>query len=345
MTRFDPRARLEQFPILRMLKDRVLVFDGGMGTQLQLANLTLDDFRGLEGCNELLVETRPDVVQAIHERYFAAGADVVETNSFGGLPYVLAEFDIAHRAFELNKLAAEVARKAAQKFATKDRPRFVAGSIGPGTKLVTLGHVSPQEMFEGYKVYAKGLLAGGADCLNIETCQDILQVKIAVNAARDAMAELGREVPIFCTVTIETTGTMLVGSDIATAVTTLEALPVDVIGLNCATGPDLMQESVRHLGKTTTRTIMVMPNAGLPRNVGGKAVYDLTPDELARFQARFVGEFGIGVVGGCCGTTPEHVQAMAAAMKGLRPVERPRTTSRSWRRCSTRCRSTRTAGP
>ncbi|MFO1030799.1 MAG: methionine synthase [Planctomycetota bacterium] len=324
MTRFDPRARLEQFPILRTLKDRVLVFDGGMGTQLQLANLTLDDFRGLEGCNELLVETRPDVVQAIHERYFAAGADVVETNSFGGLPYVLAEFDIAHRAFELNKLAAEVARKAAQKFATKDRPRFVAGSIGPGTKLVTLGHVSPQEMFEGYKVYAKGLLAGGADCLNIETCQDILQVKIAVNAARDAMAELGREVPIFCTVTIETTGTMLVGSDIATAVTTLEALPVDVIGLNCATGPDLMQESVRHLGKTTTRTIMVMPNAGLPRNVGGKAVYDLTPDELARFQARFVGEFGIGVVGGCCGTTPEHVQAMAAAMKGLRPVERPR---------------------
>ncbi len=324
MTRFDPRARLEQFPILRTLKNRVLVFDGGMGTQLQLANLTLDDFRGLEGCNELLVETRPDVVQSIHERYFAAGADAVETNSFGGLPYVLAEFDIAHRAFELNKMAAEVARKAADKFSTKDRPRFVAGSIGPGTKLVTLGHVSPHEMFEGYKIYAKGLLAGGADCLNIETCQDILQVKIAVNAARDAMAEIGREVPIFCTVTIETTGTMLVGSDIATAITTLEAMPVDVIGLNCATGPDLMQESVRHLGKTTTRTIMVMPNAGLPRNVGGKAVYDLTPAELARFQARFVTEFGVGVVGGCCGTTPEHVQAMTAAMQGLQPVERPK---------------------
>ncbi|MFN7587893.1 MAG: methionine synthase [Planctomycetota bacterium] len=324
MTRFDPRARLEQFPILRTLKNRVLVFDGGMGTQLQLANLTLDDFRGLEGCNELLVETRPDVVQSIHERYFAAGADAVETNSFGGLPYVLAEFDIAHRAFELNKMAAEVARKAADKFSTKDRPRFVAGSIGPGTKLVTLGHVSPHEMFEGYKIYAKGLLAGGADCLNIETCQDILQVKIAVNAARDAMAEIGREVPIFCTVTIETTGTMLVGSDIATAITTLEAMPVDVIGLNCATGPDLMQESVRHLGKTTTRTIMVMPNAGLPRNVGGKAVYDLTPAELARFQARFVTEFGVGVVGGCCGTTPEHVQAMAAAMQGLQPNDRPK---------------------
>jgi 5-methyltetrahydrofolate--homocysteine methyltransferase len=322
--RFDPHARLDQFPILRVLRDRVLVFDGGMGTQIQSANLTLDDFANKEGCNELLVETRPDVIQAIHERYFAAGADVVETNSFGGMPYVLAEFDIAHRSFDLNKMAADVARKAAAKFATKDRPRFVSGSMGPGTKLVTLGHIAGQELFDAYKVYAKGLIAGGVDCLNIETCQDLLQVKLAVIASRDAMAELGREVPIFCTVTIETTGTMLVGSDIAAAVTTLEALPVDVVGLNCATGPDLMQESVRHLGKTTTRQIMVMPNAGLPRNVGGRAVYDLTPAELARFQARFVGDFGIGVVGGCCGTTPEHVAAMAEAMQGLRVSPRPR---------------------
>jgi 5-methyltetrahydrofolate--homocysteine methyltransferase len=297
-----------------------------MGTQIQSANLTLDDFRGLEGCNELLVETRPDVIQAIHERYFAAGADVVETNSFGGMPYVLAEFDIGHRAFELNKLAAEVARKAAAaKFSTKDRPRFVAGSMGPGTKLVTLGHIAPQETVRRLQG-----LRQGPDRRRRRLPQHrdlpghLLQVKLAVLAARDAMAELGREVPIFCTVTIETTGTMLVGSDIATAVTTLEALPVDVIGLNCATGPDLMQESVRHLGKTTTRTIMVMPNAGLPRNVGGKAVYDLTPAELARFQARFVTDFGIGVVGGCCGTTPEHVAAMAAAMQGLRPASAPK---------------------
>ncbi|MFY9345473.1 MAG: methionine synthase [Planctomycetota bacterium] len=321
--RFDPRARLDQFPILRVLKDRVLVFDGGMGTQIHAANLTLDDFRGLEGCNELLVETRPDVIQGIHERYFAAGADVVETDSFGGMPYVLAEFGLAERAFDLNRMAAEVAKKAAAKFATKERPRFVSGSMGPGTKLVTLGHIGTHELFDAYKVYAKGLIAGGVDCLNIETCQDLLQVKLAIIAARDAMAELGREVPIFCTVTIETTGTMLVGSDIAAAVTTLEALPVDVVGLNCATGPDLMQESVRHLGKTTTRTIMVMPNAGLPRNVGGRAVYDLTPAELARFQQRFVNDFGVGVVGGCCGTTPEHVAAMANAMQGLRPAERP----------------------
>jgi len=322
--RFDPRERLDQFPILRVLRERVLVFDGAMGTQIQSAALTLDDFAGLEGCNEILVETRPDVIGAIHERYFKAGADVVETDSFGGQPYVLAEFGIAHRAFELNQMAAQVAKKVADRFSTAARPRFVSGSMGPGTKLVTLGHIGTQELFDAYKVYAKGLIAGGVDCLNIETCQDLLQVKLAIIASRDAMAELGREVPIFCTVTIETTGTMLVGSDIAAAVTTLEALPVDVIGLNCATGPDLMQESVRFLGRTTTRQVMVMPNAGLPRNVGGHAVYDLTPAELARFQARFIDEYGISVVGGCCGTTPEHVTAMAEALRTKRPAERPK---------------------
>ncbi|MFT4515991.1 MAG: 5-methyltetrahydrofolate--homocysteine methyltransferase, partial [Planctomycetota bacterium] len=321
--RFDPLARKQQFPILKALSERVLVFDGGMGTQIHAADLTLDDFNGLEGCNELLVETRPDVIEAIHERYFSAGADVVETNTFGGMSYVLDEFDIGHRAFELNEMAAKLARRVADRMSTAEKPRFVAGSMGPGTKLVTIGHITTEELFKSYKEYAKGLIAGGVDCLNIETCQDILQVKLAIIASRDAMEELGKEVPIFCTVTIETTGTMLVGSDIAAAVTTLEAMPVDVIGLNCATGPDLMQESVRHLGKTTTRSIMVMPNAGLPRNVGGNAVYDLTPKELATFQARFVEEHGVAVVGGCCGTTPEHVRAMAEAVKGLVPAARP----------------------
>lgn len=321
--RFDPRERIERFPILRVMRDRVLVFDGAMGTQIQSADLTLDDFKNLEGCNEILVETRPDVIGAIHDRYFEAGADVVETDSFGGMPYVLDEFDLGSRAFELNEMAARVARESADRFSTPERPRFVSGSMGPGTKLVTLGHITGDELFEAYKVYAKGLIAGGVDCLNIETCQDILQVKLAVIAARDAMAELGREVPIFCTVTIETTGTMLVGTDIQGAVTTLEALPVDVVGLNCATGPDLMQESVRYLGKSTTRQIMVMPNAGLPRNVGGQAVYDLTPEELARFQAKFVEEFGIAVIGGCCGTTIEHVEAMAKAVEGMKAAERP----------------------
>ncbi len=321
--RFDPIARLQQFPILKALSQRVLVFDGPMGTEIHSADLTLDDFNGLEGCNELLVDTRPDVIETIHERYFRAGADVVETNTFGGMSYVLDEFDIGDRSFELNEMAAKLARRVADRMSTADRPRFVAGSMGPGTKLVTLGHITPEELFASYKVYAKGLIAGGVDCLNIETCQDILQVKLAIIASRDAMEELGREVPIFCTVTIETTGTMLVGSDIAAAVTTLEAMPVDVIGLNCATGPDLMQESVRFLGQVTTRQIMVMPNAGLPRNVNGNAVYDLTPKELATSQARFVSEHGVSVIGGCCGTTPEHVQAMFDAVKDLVPTARP----------------------
>ncbi|MGE3171497.1 MAG: methionine synthase [Planctomycetota bacterium] len=320
---FDPAERLERFPILRALRDRVLVFDGAMGTMIQRADLSLDDFRGLEGCNEILVETRPEVIEAIHSAYFEAGADVVETDTFGGQPYVLGEFGIAERSFELNRMGAEVARRAAEKFATPERPRYVAGSMGPGTRLVTLGHISADDLYDNYKTFAAGLLAGGVDCLNIETCQDILQVKLAILASREAMVEQGREVPIFCTVTIETTGTMLVGSDIAAALTTLEHLPIDVVGLNCATGPDLMQESVRHLGKLSTRHVMVMPNAGLPRNVGGVATYDLTADELARFHARFVRDFGVSIVGGCCGTTPEHVRAIAKAVAGLKPQPRP----------------------
>jgi 5-methyltetrahydrofolate--homocysteine methyltransferase len=321
--RFDPAARQDRFPILRALRDRVLVFDGAMGTMIQQAKLGLADFAGKEGCNEILVETRPDVIEEIHRAYFEAGADVVETDTFGGQPYVLGEYDLGDRAFELNRIGAALARGVADRMATPDRPRFVSGSMGPGTRLVTLGHIAPDDLLAAYRIYAAGLIAGGVDCLNIETCQDLLQVKLAVLAARDAMQEQGREVPIFCTVTVETTGTLLVGSDIAAALTTLEHLPVDVVGLNCATGPDLMQESVRHLGKLSTRPVMVMPNAGLPRNVGGQAVYDLTPAELAAFQRRFVTEFGVAVVGGCCGTTPQHVHAVAEAVRGLVPVPRP----------------------
>src|SRR5215471_8042910 len=206
--RFDPRERREQFPILRGLSQRVLVFDGAMGTMIQQANLALADFGGREGCNEILVETRPDVIAGIHDAYFAAGADVVETNTFGGMPYVLAEFDLGARAFELNRMAAALARKVADRYATKARPTFVSGSMGPGTRLVTLGHIDAGELHAAYKVFAAGLIAGGADCLNIETCQDLLQVKLAILAARDAMAEEGREIPIFCTVTVETTGTL-----------------------------------------------------------------------------------------------------------------------------------------
>ncbi|MCC6670982.1 MAG: methionine synthase [Planctomycetes bacterium] len=321
--RFDPAARRALFPILNVLDQRVLVFDGAMGTQIQRANLSLADFGGLEGCNEVLVDTRPDVVQKIHEAYYAAGADVVETDTFGAAPVVLAEYEIGHRAFELNEKAARVARAAAARFATAERPRFVAGSIGPTTKLVTLGHIAYEDLYSGYKTQALGLLSGGVDAFQIETCQDLLQVKTAILACRDAMAEFGREVPIFVTVTIETTGTMLLGSEVGAALTVIESLPVDAIGLNCATGPDLMQEHVRHLGHFATRPVMALPNAGLPRNVNGVATYDLTPEELARFHAKFVTEYGVAMVGGCCGTTPQHIEVLANAVRGLKPAPRP----------------------
>ncbi len=325
LPRFVLSDRRDRFPILGRLNTHVLVFDGAMGTQIQMANLTLDDFAGLEGCNEILVDTRPEVIRRIHEDYFAAGADVVETNTFGSMPNVMAEFGLADRAEELSRVAAELARQAADHFTDKtpDKPRFVAGSMGPTTKLVTLGHIEPDELYLSYKVQARGLIAGGVDCMQIETCQDLLQVKLATLACRDAMQEAGREVPIFCTVTVETTGTMLVGSDIQAALATIERLPIDVVGLNCATGPDLMREHVRVLGQEATREVMVMPNAGLPRNVGGVAVYDLTPEELAIAQKQFVENHGVGIIGGCCGTTPEHVTAMVEAMEGVVPAKRP----------------------
>ncbi|GAB4142690.1 MAG: methionine synthase [Planctomycetota bacterium] len=321
--RFDPRSRLDEFPILRVLRERVLVFDGAMGTMIQRMGLSERDFEGREGCNEVLVRSRPDVICSIHEAYLDAGADVVETDTFGGSALVLAEYDLGDAALELNRAAARLARECADSRATAGRPRFVAGSVGPGTKLVTLGQVSVDDLFAAHEIQIRGLIEGGADCIAIETCQDLLQIKTVVRAARSAMRAAGREVPIFCTITIETTGTMLVGSDLAAALTTLESLPVDVVGLNCATGPDLMQESVRFLGQNSTRQVMVMPNAGLPRNENGVAVYDLTPEELAGFQSRFVREYGVSIVGGCCGTTPEHVRAVAKAVRGLVPSPRP----------------------
>lgn len=320
---FHSPERAAQFPILRRLQEKVLVFDGAMGTMIQTADPSLDDFAGQEGCNEILVETRPELIADIHRQYFVAGADVVETNTFGAAPMVLAEYDFQDKGVSLNEQAARLAREVADELTTESFPRFVAGSIGPTTKLVTLGQVSYDDLYDGYRVQARGLLAGGVDCFQVETCQDLLQVKIATLACRDAMEDVGREVPIFCTVTIETVGTMLVGSEIGAALTTTECLPIDVIGLNCATGPDLMQESVRFLGQHSVRPVMVMPNAGLPRNVGGLAVYDLTPLELAGFHGRFARDFGVSVVGGCCGTTPEHIAAVAAEVEGVRPGPRP----------------------
>jgi 5-methyltetrahydrofolate--homocysteine methyltransferase len=292
---------------------------------LQRAQLGPDDFGGAkyEGCNELLNVTRPDVVQKIHAAYFEAGADLVETNTFGSTSIVLAEYEVAERAYELSKKAAELAAAVARDFSTKERPRFVSGSVGPTTKLVSLGHVTFDEQRRAFREQIRGMIDGGADVIQIETSQDLLQTKCAVIAAREAMREAGREIPIIAQVTIETTGTMLVGTEISAALPALEALDVDVVGTNCALGPDLMQEHVRFLGAHATRWVSVLPNAGLPRNVGGVATYDLTPDDLATYGKKFVAEFGVSMVGGCCGTTPEHIAALTAAVRGLVPRMRP----------------------
>ncbi len=320
---FLAQDRAGRFPFLAAMEERVLVWDGAMGTMLQEVDLTLEDFDGLEGCNEVLVRTRPDVVEGIHRAYLEAGADVVETNTFGATSLVLSEYGLEKEASTLNQKAARIARKAADGFSTSDRPRFVAGSMGPTTRLVTLGHVDFDDLYSIYLEQARGLIEGGVDLLQIETCQDLLQIKCAVSASREAMDVLGIEVPIFVTITMETTGTMLVGSDVAAALATIEALPVDGIGLNCATGPDLMQEHVRFLGANSTRKVLILPNAGLPQNVDGQTVYDLTPKELAKFHRRFVEDFGVSAVGGCCGTTDAHIKAVAEEVRSLVPRTRP----------------------
>jgi len=308
---------------LKRLYEKVIVVDGAMGTMLQSCKLTPEDFTGLDGCNEILVESRPQVIKDIHSAFFEVGADVVETNSFGSSALVLGEYDIADKAYDLSKKAAQLAREVADEYSSDSWPRFVSGSIGPGTKLPTLGHISFDELFNSYLPQITGLLDGGVNLLQIETCQDILQLKCAVIAARAAMKKTGREVPICTTVTVEANGTMLVGTEIQAALVVLETLPLDVVGLNCATGPDLMQEHVRFLGKTSSRPIAVLPNAGLPRNEGGEAVYDLSPVALADYQEIFVKDFGVSMVGGCCGTTPAHIKELFNRVGSLSPRPRP----------------------
>ena len=321
--RWNLRDRCKRFPLLALMRERVLVFDGAMGTMLQRASLQPEDFAGKDGCNEILCDTRPDVVSGVHAQYFEAGADIVETNSFGSSPIVLAEYAIAEQAYTLSRRAAELARQVASDFSTPDQPRWVSGSVGPTTKLVSLGHVSFDDQRAAFREQIRGLIDGGIDLVQIETSQDLLQTKAAVIGAREAMRICGREVPICAQVTIETTGTMLVGSELPAALAVLESLDVDIVGLNCATGPDLMAEHVRFLGKTASRFVSVLPNAGLPRNEGGVATYDLSPDELARYQEIFVRDYGATAVGGCCGTTPEHIRAIANKVGSLVPQARP----------------------
>ncbi|MBQ0902491.1 methionine synthase [Micromonospora sp. U21] len=308
--------------LMDVLAHRILIADGAMGTMLQAADLTLDDFDGLEGCNEILNVTRPDVVRGVHDAYLAAGADCVETNTFGANLANLGEYDIPHRIRELSEAGARIAREAADAASTPQRPRFVLGSIGPGTKLPTLGHADYATLRDAYQENAAGLIVGGADALIIETCQDLLQVKAAVVGSKRAMAELGQPLPIICQVSVETTGTMLVGSEIGAALAAIEPLGVDLIGLNCSTGPAEMSEHLRYLSQHSRIPLSVMPNAGLPVLTADGAYFPLTPVELADALERFITEYGVGLVGGCCGTTPEHIQVLAERLHGVTATAR-----------------------
>ncbi|WP_030193022.1 methionine synthase [Streptomyces sp. NRRL S-87] len=305
------------------LATRVVVADGAMGTMLQAQDPTLEDFQNLEGCNEILNLTRPDIVRSVHEAYFAVGVDAVETNTFGANHSALGEYDIPERVYELSEAGARIARETADAFtASTGRQRWVLGSIGPGTKLPTLGHIEYGTIRDAYQANAEGLLAGGADALLIETTQDLLQTKASVIAARRALDALGVNVPVICSVTVETTGTMLLGSEIGAALTSLEPLGIDMIGLNCATGPAEMSEHLRYLARNARIPLSCMPNAGLPVLTSDGAHYPLTPAELADAQETFVREYGLSLVGGCCGSTPEHLRQVVERVRGLAPTVR-----------------------
>ena len=316
--------------ILDHLRHRVLLADGGMGTRVQGLRLSVeDDYHGHENCTDVLCLTRPDLVREAHADFFAAGADMVETNTFGASPITLGEFGIGPQAYEINRRAGEIAREAAELFKGDGRTRFVLGSVGPGTKLPTLGHIDYAALEAALVVQAQGLIAGDVDAVLIETCQDPLQIKAAVNAVKVARAEAGTDTPIFVQVTVETTGTLLVGADIAAAATVIRALDVPLIGLNCATGPHEMSEHLRWLSGNWPGLISVQPNAGLPELVDGHTHYPLSPADLALWQERFVTEDHVNLVGGCCGTTPDHTRAVDAMLRRLggdharpRPVRR-----------------------
>ncbi|WP_030839197.1 methionine synthase [Streptomyces hygroscopicus] len=304
------------------LATRVVVADGAMGTMLQAQEPSLDDFQQLEGCNEILNITRPDIVRSVHEAYYAAGVDCVETNTFGANHAALGEYDIAHRVHELSEAGARIAREVADEFAADGRQRWVLGSMGPGTKLPTLGHAPYTTLRDAYQANAEGMITGGADALLVETTQDLLQTKAAVLGARRALDATGADLPVICSVTVETTGTMLLGSEIGAALTALEPLGIDMIGLNCATGPAEMSEHLRYLARHSRIPLSCMPNAGLPVLGKDGAHYPLTPGELADAQETFVREYGLSLVGGCCGTTPEHLRQVVERVRRLTPAER-----------------------
>ena len=304
------------------LASRVVVADGAMGTMLQAANPTLEDFQNHEGCNEILNVSRPDIVRSVHDEYLSAGVDAIETNTFGANWSNLADYGIEDRIYELAFAGGKIAREAADSFSTVEKPRFVLGSLGPGTKLPSLGHTTYENLKIAYYTAAKGLADSGCDALLVETSQDLLQVKAAINGCRQAIGETERDIVLIAQVTVETTGTMLLGSEIGAALNTLEPMGIDLIGLNCATGPTEMSEHLRYLSKNAKVAISVMPNAGLPVLGTNGASYPLGPNELAVALEGFVDDYGISLVGGCCGTTPEHLSAVVNKVSGKRIAKR-----------------------
>ena len=309
---------------LRSPKRPVLVFDGATGTSLQAQNLTAEDFGGpeYEGCNEYLVQTNPEVVRKVHREFLEVGADVIETNSFGGTSIVLAEYNLADKAYYLNKKAAELAKNIAAEYSTFEKPRFVAGSIGPGTKLPTLGHIEFDTLKNSYIEQVEGLYDGGADLFVIETCQDVLQIKAALNAVEEVFRQKCDRLPIMVSITMEVMGTMLIGTEISAALAILEPYKIDILGLNCATGPEQMKEHIKYLSEHSPFIISCIPNAGLPENIGGQAHYRLTPMELKMALMHFIEDLGVQIVGGCCGTRPDHIKALAELSYSLKPKER-----------------------
>ncbi|MFF3606207.1 methionine synthase [Streptomyces sp. NPDC002463] len=316
-------SRTRAAALREALASRVVVADGAMGTMLQAQDPTLEDFQNLEGCNEILNVTRPDIVRSVHEAYFEVGVDCVETNTFGSNHSAAGEYEIADRIHELSEAGARIAREVADEFGAKDgRQRWVLGSIGPGTKLPSLGHISYDVLRDGYQQNAEGLLAGGADALIVETTQDLLQTKSSLIGARRAMDALGVDVPLICSLAFETTGVMLLGSEIGAALTALEPLGIDLIGLNCSTGPAEMSEHLRYLARHSRTPLMCMPNAGLPVLTKDGAYFPLTATEMADAQENFVRDYGLSLVGGCCGSTPEHLRQVVERVQGITPPER-----------------------
>ena len=309
---------------LETLKERIIIFDGAMGTNIHAQDPTIEDWGGLEfeNCTENMLYTRPDMVEKVHQDFLAVGCDVVETNTFGANPIVLSEFGVAHLAHEMNVKAVQLAKRLANDFSTKDKPRWVAGSMGPGTKLPTLGHTTYRALVDSYAEQVRGLMDGGVDLFIVETCQDLLQTKAALRAIFDYFAKHKTRRPVLAQVTIEVFGTMLNGTEIAAALTALEPFPIDVIGMNCGTGPRHMSESIKYLCENSPIPVSVLPNAGLPEVKDGETVYDETPQSFVAQVEHFARDFGVNIVGGCCGTRPEHLKLLAERMQGVTPKQR-----------------------